>query len=573
MASLLQFSPESDDEPKDLREFIDQVSSLSLHDDMRADSVMSFRPPSVAEVPSLELSESSSDTIDGDVGNDLTDEEEQPDSGLGPSGGDDSIVTTSAHFISIGPDVQEISQFGNQIKFQPEPPPVRPKKSRKKKKAHTDSAKNKEPLVDILPPVKLHRKPDPSLLLTADAHKIHPFLKPNSDANSLTQLGKKDDLLTARTRSNKLLDPLILQKKVDKCFDFVEEACVSDWLARANKNALALRQWCAVPNQFVDFTQFWLVDFIESQRVELFAMEHEILIEELTVGFAHGLDTKSITKEDLYAVLCVVFNEYPDKFFGTHGNKFFVDTLVLLMTGKSNNYKKLLSSVRYSSSDKTKLQIVLSIRVFAIFNYFNAILEFFQSYRKLEKVQVYDLKRSNLPSLESFVKEVVETCLEKDAVATLAYFVKVHKVNPNARDDKDRSLLFRAVVAHAINCVSWLVKNVTTQTLNMPSESGNTCLHTAISLGNIAIARVLLSTSGIQVDVPNPQSAGMTPLGLAVFQGHHSACRLLLSKGANPKVPAPSLLLGEENPVPLAQFALDLGHPKISLLLENYESK
>ncbi len=301
-------------------------------------------------------------------------------------------------------------------------------------------------------------------------------------------------------------------------------------------------------------------------------MEHEILIEELTVGFAQGLDMHTMTKDDLYAVLSVAFNEYPDKFFGSHGNKFFIDTLVLLMTGKSFNYKKLLSAVRFSSTDKAKLQAVLSIRVFAIFNFFNAILEFFQSYRKLKTVDVADLKRISLPPLESFIEEVVSTCLEKDAVATLSYFVKVHKVNPNARDSQERSFLFRAVVSHAITCVAWLVKNVTTQTLNMPSESGNTCLHAAISLGNIAVARVLLNTSGVLVDVANKQSAGMTPLGLAVFQGHYSACKLLLAHGANAKASAPSLLLGEDNPVPLAQFALDLGHPQISLLLENHQS-
>ena len=561
MGSLQKFSGDSDDEPKDLREFIDQVSRLSFNEDFRPDSVMSFRPPSVAEVPALDLSGSSSDTLDAGIGPELSEDDEQPDSGLGPSGCDDSVVTSSKF---TSPELTS-----TEVTMKPTPP-VKSKKSRKKKKTK-EAVSKKDVLVDVLPPVQLQKKMDPALLMSNASSNWDPFLKSESPISIAPQIAKKEDLLTARTTSCKQLDPLILQKKVDKCFEFVEEASVSDWLTRANKNALALRQWCSVPNQFVDFTQFWLVSFIESQRVELFAMEHEILIEELTVGFAQGLDTKNITKDDLNAVLCVAFSEYPDKFFGTHGNKFFIDTLVLLMTGNSYNYKKLLSAVRFSSTDKTKLQIVLSIRVFAIFNYFNAILEFFQSYRKLNKVDLCDFKRISLPPLDSFIKEVVSTCLEKDALATLAYFVIIHKFNPNAKDDQQRSLLFRAVVAHAINCVSWLVKNVTTQTLNMPSESGNTCLHTAVSLGNIAVARVLLSTSGIKVDVANPQAGGMTPLGLAVFQGHHSACRLLLTHGANPKASAPSLLLGEEEPVPLAQFALDLGHPQISLLLENFE--
>ena len=569
MAKAGGYFSDSDEDPKDLRHFISQISRLSVHEDMdpymRPDSVVSFRPPTAVDVPSLELSEScSSDTpTDCDskykeAGSDI----EQPDSGLGPSGGDESVVTAST--VSLIGDGSDDS-LGLKPRVVPTPP-VKPKRVRKKRKTKTGLKEKDHD--DVLPPVQLHRLPDPSLLLPEmkNISLKSDTLKPLS----LPTGAKKEDLLTSRTTSNKLLDPLILQKKVDKCFDFADENYVSDWLVRANKNALELRQWCAVPSQFIDFTQFWLVNFIESQRVELFAMEHEILVEELTVGFAQGLDMREITRDDMYAVLCVVFSEYPDKFFGSHGNKFFIDTLVLLMTGKSINYKKVLSAVRYSSTDKTKLQIVLSIRAFAIFNFFNAILKFFQSYRKLDKLEIEDTKRLRLPSLRQFVQEAISACLEKDAMETLAYFVKIHKVNPNARDDQERSLLFRAVVAQAIHCVSWLVKNVTSQVLNMPSESGNTCLHTAISMGNIAIARVLLNTSGIQIDVPNPQSGGMTPLGLAVFQGHHSACRLLLSCGADPKSPAPSLMLGEDNPVPLAQFALDLGHPKISLLLENY---
>ena len=572
MAKANNYFSESDEDPKDLRYFISQISRLSLHEDMdpymRPDSVVSFRPPTTVDMPSLDLSEScSSDTptdIDSLKYQDRDSDNEQPDSGLGPSGGDESVVTAST--VSLAGDGSD-DFLGLKSSVVPNPP-VKPKRVKKKRKNKTMDLKGRESC-NVLPPLQLRRLPDPSLLL--------PEMKQTSEKSdsslkllSFTAGNKKEDLLTSRTSSNKLLDPLILQKKVDKCFDFADEICVSDWLIRANKNALELRQWCAVTSHFIDFTQFWLVHFIETQRVELFAMEHEILVEELTVCFARGLDMRELCRDDMYAILCVVFSEYPDKFFGSQGNKFFIDTLVLLMTGKSNNYKKLLAAVRYSSTDKVKLQIVLSLRAFAVFNFFNAILKFFQSYRKLEKCEIEDTKRLRLPTLTQFIQEAISTCLEKDAMETLAYFVKIHKINPNARDEQERSLLFKAVVAQAINCVSWLVKNVTTQVLNMPSESGNTCLHAAISMGNIAIARVLLNASGIQLDVPNPQSGGMTPLGLAVFQGHHSACRLLLSYGADAKSPAPSFTLGEGNPVPLAQFALDLGHPQISLLLENY---
>ena len=62
---------------------------------------------------------------------------------------------------------------------------------------------------------------------------------------------------------------------------------------------------------------------------------------------------------------------------------------------------------------------------------------------------------------------------------------------------------------------------------NLPTSSGNTPLHAAVTTGDVGCVRLLVK-AGVNVNAWNAQSDGATPLHLAVMYGKHSNVSSLL---------------------------------------------
>ena len=60
-------------------------------------------------------------------------------------------------------------------------------------------------------------------------------------------------------------------------------------------------------------------------------------------------------------------------------------------------------------------------------------------------------------------------------------------------------------------------------------------IHGACEAGQVAVVEILLQLEGVNVDLPGP--LGRTPLWIASERGHLDIVRILVSAGANPKLP------------------------------------
>jgi ankyrin repeat protein len=67
---------------------------------------------------------------------------------------------------------------------------------------------------------------------------------------------------------------------------------------------------------------------------------------------------------------------------------------------------------------------------------------------------------------------------------------------------------------------------------NIANKAGQTALHQAVVRGDQEIVKLLLNTSGININQQDA-SHGMTALHLAVLFGHQEIIQLLLAHGAN----------------------------------------
>lgn len=166
----------------------------------------------------------------------------------------------------------------------------------------------------------------------------------------------------------------------DELLSYLDSTVVSEWLQACNVSVADMATWCHAGENFVNFAHFWLSDFRDSQKMEIFKLEHSILVESVRFAFAVGLDSDQIGWKDVNKFLHAIFREYPDKLLSSRGPHLFLDYLHVLTSEKQEEYKTVLSNVKCSTRNRQYAQLVLAIRSFALVNMWYAVTNF---YRKI----------------------------------------------------------------------------------------------------------------------------------------------------------------------------------------------
>ncbi len=164
----------------------------------------------------------------------------------------------------------------------------------------------------------------------------------------------------------------------DDMLSFMDATMISDWLTKSNEDVTDLTQWCHKRENFVHFAHFWFTDFPEVQRVDIFKLEHSILIDHLTVAFTSGNNLGNVCHRDITEFIEAVFKEYPDKLMSSKGAFMFLDYLDILISERQQAYKKLLADVRCSTRVKTYAQLTLAVRAFCLVSIWVAIVNFYR---------------------------------------------------------------------------------------------------------------------------------------------------------------------------------------------------
>ena len=97
----------------------------------------------------------------------------------------------------------------------------------------------------------------------------------------------------------------------DSMMMYCDEQHVYEWLREANVFKEELTAWSQCEDNFVCFAHFWLTEFPEDQRRNLFQMEFSIVLEHLEEAFITGRRPGHLSRDDLEGFASVVFREYP----------------------------------------------------------------------------------------------------------------------------------------------------------------------------------------------------------------------------------------------------------------------
>ena len=75
---------------------------------------------------------------------------------------------------------------------------------------------------------------------------------------------------------------------------YMDATIVAEWLTRSNTALEDMTTYCSQGDNFVQFAHFWLSEFPDTQKQEIYEMEHEILVEEVGLAFAVGKESRKV---------------------------------------------------------------------------------------------------------------------------------------------------------------------------------------------------------------------------------------------------------------------------------------
>lgn len=346
----------------------------------------------------------------------------------------------------------------------------------------------------------------------------------------------------------------------DEMLCFMDATVVSSWLTRANKSVSELSSYIDSDDNFVRFAHFWLTDFPDIQKREIFELEVEIFREELGFAFSVGRDQRKITQHDISNFIGAIFREYPVKLLSSKGNFLFLDYLDILSSERAQKYKKLLSDVKCSTKNRQYAQWVLATRSFALVSMWSAIVNF---YRNLlgKHGSTEGLPVPDVPSNRNIYEKRLFQALKLGYTDVIHFLVISKLVNVQSIDSHERTLIFTAVMHNQPKVLHYLIHRIKPAIdINHPSDTGNTALHAAANNGNVKLVVELLKSPNINVNYQNPQCENAAPIHLAVMHSHSGVVDELLKAGADR-----TLKMGEMTPVDIAR---DFDHTEILALLE-----
>lgn len=253
----------------------------------------------------------------------------------------------------------------------------------------------------------------------------------------------------------------------DNMLCYMDATVVSGWLTRSNKNVCDVANYINSDDHFVQFAHFWLSDFPDSQKREIFELEIEILREELGFAFAPGRDEGKVSHRDISNLIGAIFREYPVKLVSSRGSILFLDYLDILTSAKSEKYKKLLSDVKCSTKNRQYAQWLLATRSFALVSMWCAIINFYRNLLGRHG----NTEGKTIPQVPSTFKTVYEKrlfqALRRGYTDVVHYLNVGNYVNLRMIDHHERTLIFTAVMHNQPKLLQYLVSKVSLKSVWM----------------------------------------------------------------------------------------------------------
>ncbi|CAD5121578.1 unnamed protein product [Dimorphilus gyrociliatus] len=348
------------------------------------------------------------------------------------------------------------------------------------------------------------------------------------------------------------LPPVKRTVKLDDVLAFVDTPLLSEWLDECNEKVDDMVEW--IRDNFVHFAHFWLTDFPDNKKVEIMRLEVGIVSDSMRLLFKSGLQHGKLSGSDIGKIMEATLKEYPKILLSSQFSFIFLDYLNTLTSGRTDEYRKLLSDVTITTKVRTHAQAALGLRAYTIVNVWFAVVSFFRQITSYEPQKLIDSKNA----LPLFVQRAFYS-INLGFIDVIHYLITTKKINIKVLDNSGRSLAFIAAMKGQTDILRLLLKF--NCNINIASKSGNTPLHAAVTAGSEKIVRILCKQPNIEINARNKECGNCTPLHSAVLQGHEEIVKMLIKYGADK-----SLKANGQTPLELAN---DLDHSHLIKVLKS----
>lgn len=410
---------------------------------------------------------------------------------LGSSGSCDSqLGSSSARKVGQTPDSGCVTNGGSPFKDEElklDLTSLKHKKRSKKKKKKAldpDIPKMPFPKPPPLPPVRsvsgsdsgqdVPITPTPPPQAAKPKHTVARYVGTKSikqdkhTAPPVQEVTEDVDEESAPVSSSRLRNPLTYRVQAsdsetgnyDTMLNYMDATVVSGWLTRANKNVSEVAVYIAEDDNFVQFAHFWLSEFPDTQKREIFELEIEILREELGFAFAVGRDEGKVSQRDISNLIGAIFREYPVKLLSARGGFLFLDYLDTVTSGRTQKYKQLLSDVKCSTKNRQFAQWLLATRSFALVSMWCAIVNF---YRNLlgRHSRTAGGTAPEVPSAYKSVHQKRFFQALRHGYTDVVHYLNVGQcLDFNMIDSHERTLIFTAVMHNQPKVLHYLITRV-----------------------------------------------------------------------------------------------------------------
>lgn len=259
-----------------------------------------------------------------------------------------------------------------------------------------------------------------------------------------------------------------IRSNFDHVLQHLTDAAVTEWLERTTQMLNELTTWCNDLDHFVEFAQFWMTEFPENQRLEIYKLEISIVADELIAAFGDAYVQGKVQSSDISGIVSAVLKEYPNKLCSAQGGHVFLDILDTVTSQKTQAYRRLLTDTGISTRNSTYAQSLLALRAFALLSIWSSVVHF---YRRVtaqamgaEGGEVIPEKKSSGNS-ELIAQQRLFRAVQKGFVSVIYYYLRNERVKLDVRDDHGRTLTFAAVLANQSSVLHYLISKVNVQPL------------------------------------------------------------------------------------------------------------
>uniref|UniRef100_A0A674JYN7 Family with sequence similarity 220 member A n=1 Tax=Terrapene triunguis TaxID=2587831 RepID=A0A674JYN7_9SAUR len=122
------------------------------------------------------------------------------------------------------------------------------------------------------------------------------------------------------------------------------------------------------------FNHFDSTSLQYNQKRQLLELEMGIIEDELQLAFLEELDSE-LQPSDLHSILAATLSEYPMGLLSNQKPYIFLDYLNIMSSEQTTAYKKMLSSIKYTTNNPQVTQWLLAVRAFALANLWHAVVK------------------------------------------------------------------------------------------------------------------------------------------------------------------------------------------------------